>query len=1158
MPEPISATVAFVTAAYSSAVAATATVLGAMGTVGALGMGGTYALAGAIVKGGVMLGLSAASAALLRPNTPSSGTTLDFKPDPKAPIRGAMGYTALGGNKVFQATWGYKRVAMSLGVALSLGPIDQVPRFEADGATVTFSGPQNEATGFYAADMWQRTTLGLPGDAALLPPTGLKYGNPGLTGWGTQHAAPQTAFSFWTMVLAKNPEDRDVFTNGVPDPRWIGRWMKLWDPRKDSTYPGGSGPQRRDDWRTWEWSESPYVHALAWCRGHYKLNLDGTIDRTKRIAGIGAPDTAIDIPAFVEGMNVAQANAWTISGEWSTSDGKFQTLLAMLQAGGGEPISRGAQISVMVNAPRVATYTYTRDDLIGQAEIRPLTPRRERKNTIVPRYKSEANGWQYVPAGEVTSSVYRDEDRGEPRSLEIEYTHVRNAKQAGQLAAYDLANLREGLTATLPSKVHLMHVHPGDCITVDVPELALAGQKFVVRRATVNHQAASVTLELRSESDGKHAWALGQAAQPAPSPSLSAVDPKYVPPPAPEDWTVVPKPPGGGGISQPIVIIELPIETTDIVAVIIKHGPSAAGPWTDGYEGSPRPDGRYEVAGLTPGQTYCFSLQFMAKNGAKSEPDIKCGIVAGDLTAGNVIPTAPTIVSIRNDIEAAFGDIFDVSELLADARTQLDAQGAEIAAARAGEVNLSARIAGVNQARIDGDSANALAISGVAARTARTEADIIDLENALANETTARAEAVSQLTARQNVGANQIKNPSGELGMAGFIQNDAGWFPSVGAPDQGGPYFTRFFTGQTLGSTILTYSVPWSATGPVTYSWKGAAFGLKAGAAKIYLSIHGAGGALLAESAVSDLHTGVSPDSPRGSITANCPAGSVEIRVVQFTSEAVGNPDFAQLILQAQKLEAGSTATIFTADALARSMAASVTEQSLAIVDLENQQAIASWRIKSEASGSKPAIIEAVSALGGAYVAFGAEQIYFGGNTVFDDATDTWQTVEGSTVYVRADGAPFGANANLREWWGPVGIALGAMTTANGYSGRMTTAPYNFDNTSGVGFHVKSSHMYISASRTGPGSVGTANVTVEAAGAVGPVDFIVYRMSGDASIEAFPVRSTASTAPYRHILSFDTNLTNQTKRAVFGCSARDAAGNTGNVVIEVEIFYNEE
>ncbi|WP_303703671.1 phage tail protein, partial [Brevundimonas naejangsanensis] len=504
MPQLAGAAAAWAVTAWTSAVTVvnTAMVAAAGAALPGLSFSAQLAVANFATKAVVFGGLAAASAALMRPNIPSSGTSLDFKPDPKAPVRGAMGYTALGGNKVFQATWGYKKVAMSLGVALSLGPIDQVPRFEADGATVSFTGQQNEATGFYAADMWQRTTLGLPGDAALLPPTGLKYGNPGLTGWGTQHAAPQTAFSFWTMVLAKNPEDRDVFTNGVPDPRWVGRWMKVWQPRYDSTYPGGSGPQRRDDWRTWGWSENPYDHALAWVRGHYKLNLDGSIDRTKRIAGIGAPDSAIDIPAFVEGANIADANGWTISGEWSTGDGKFQTLLAMLQAGGGEPISRGAQISVLVNAPRVATYTYTRDDLIGQAEIRPLTPRRERKNTIIPRYKSEANGWQYVPAGEVTSDVYRDEDRGEPRSLEIEYTHVRNAKQAGQLAAYDLANLREGLTATLPSKVHLMHVHPGACITVDVPELALAGQKFIVRRATTNHQAASVTLELRSESDG--------------------------------------------------------------------------------------------------------------------------------------------------------------------------------------------------------------------------------------------------------------------------------------------------------------------------------------------------------------------------------------------------------------------------------------------------------------------------------------------------------------------------------------------------------------------------------------------------------------------------------------------------------------------------------
>ncbi len=656
MPQALPAVAAWAATAWSSAVTATAVGLTKVGVMAAIGEGATIALAGKIVSTGAMIALSAGAAALMRPNTPSSGTTLDFKPDPKAPVRGAMGYTALGGNKVFQATWGYKKVAMSLGVALSLGPIDQITQFRADDSVVTFAGAQQEATGFYAADMWQRTTTGLPSDAALLPPTGLKYGNPGLTGWGAQHAAPGVSFAFWTMVLAKNPEDRDIFTNGVPDPRWVGRWMKVWDPRKDSTYPGGLGSQRRDDWRTWAWSENPYVHALAWARGHYKMNLDGSIDRSRRIAGIGAPDAAIDMVAFVEGMNVADANAWTISGEWSTSDSKFQTLVAMLQAGGGEPISRGAQISVMVNAPRVSTYTYTRDDLIGQAEVRPLTPRRDRKNTIVPRYRSEAHGWEYVPAGEVTAQVYRDEDRGEPRSLEIEYVHVRNAKQAGQLAAYDLANLREGLTATLPSKAHLMHVHPGDCITVDVPEVALAGQKFIVRRTTVNHQSASVTLELRAETDGKHAWALGQAAQPAPSPSLSAVDPKYVPPPPSEDWVVTPRPPSHDGTSQPVIVVEGIVDTGDVASVIIEYSLDPDGPWTVGYSGPPMTDGRYELTGVEPTTEYWISVRYVARNGAISDRLVSGPITSGALSAG--IDQA-ALDEIRADFDDLFGPVRD-------------------------------------------------------------------------------------------------------------------------------------------------------------------------------------------------------------------------------------------------------------------------------------------------------------------------------------------------------------------------------------------------------------------------------------------------------------------------------------------------------------------
>jgi len=968
MPQLLPAAAAWAAAAWSSAVTATAVGLTNVGVMAAIGEGATIALAGKIVGTAATLALSAAATAIMRPNTPSTGTTLDFKPDPKAPVRGAMGYTAVGGNKAFQATWGYKRVAMSLGVALSLGPVDAITQFQADGVPVTFSGAQSEATGFYAADMWQKTTRGLPGDAALLPPTGLKYGNPGLTGWGVQNAAPQVAFAFWTMVLAKNPEDRDIFTNGVPDPRWIGRWMKVWNPRRDSTYPGGSGPQRRDDWRTWEWSENPYAHALAWYRGHFKLNVDGTIDRTKRIAGIGAPDAALDIPAFVEGMNVADANQWTISGEWASTDPKAQVAMAMLQAGGGQPINRGAQISVLVNMPRVSTYTYTKADLIGQATIRPLTPRRDRKNTIIPRFKSEANNWEYVAAGEVSDAGYRAEDRDEPRSVEVEYVHVRNAKQAGQLAAYDLVTLREGLTVTLPSKVHLMHVHAGDCITVDEPELAMVGQKFVVMRTTTDYKSATVTLELRSETDAKHAFALGQVAKAPPSPTLSAVDPTYMPPPASEDWTVVPKPPSEGGVSQPIFVIELPIETSDIVGVIIKHGPSAEGPWTDGYEGSPRSDGRYEVTGLNPGQAYCVSLQYVAKNGTKSDPDIKCGVVAGDLI-GDVMPNAPGLSQIKADIEAAFGDIFDVSGLLADARADIDAQGVEIAAARGGQPNLNSRILELNQAQIDGDEANAQAISLVQASTEALTAEIIDLENALATETGAQAEAIQQVAARQAVRPNLVVNSTAAQGMQGltnFGSRTVVAYPT--APD--GPQWAA----DTGGGSGLSFGARWAsrpakAGFPYSLQVELGGFGMTNGQVRAVGVFKNAGGGVTGYIVATAFYNAFAGGYVlRRTENVIAPEGTVsyelQIDVDDGAFSSLGSVGWKRV-----KLEQGPVCTLWTDDASSVEISAFVTEQSLAIIDLENQQALAGFRKIAEASGSAPAYYEFVSSTSGGYAA---------------------------------------------------------------------------------------------------------------------------------------------------------------------------------------------
>ncbi len=101
----------------------------------------------------------------------------------------------------------------------------------------------------------------------------------------------------------------------------------------------------------------------------------------------------------------------------------------------------------------------------------------------------------------------------------------------------------------------------------------------------------------------------------------------------------------------------------------------------------------------------------------------------------------------------------------------------------------------------------------------------------------------------------------------------------------------------------------------------------------------------------------------------------------------------------------------------------------------------------ADPGGGQPAVVELFSDnTGSNYIRLGAKQIGFGENTVFEDATDTLQTVIDGYRRVLAFGAPFGNSADLLEWWGPADIPLASMTTANGLNGRMTSAPYVFDN----------------------------------------------------------------------------------------------------------------
>lgn len=543
--------------------------------------------------------LALAASALMQPQVGAGGSPIAFKADPAAPISGVMGRFGVGGRQLHANVWGKGNLYLSFATALSLGPISGVAEFKANDLVVNFPGPNGLAENVepYKDKMWMTYRLGLPSDTALQPPPGVPDGSPGMTEWTTAHKAPMVASSFWTL---RNNSKRASYEGGVPKPNWTLLGMLVWDPRLDSTYPGGSGSQRRDDWTTWAYSECPQLHALAWARGHHKLNVDGSIDRTKRLAGIGAPDTAIDIASLVEGANIADANGWKISGEWTTSDDKWQVLAAMLQAGGAVPLNRGAQIGCMTEAPRASILTLTQEDIVGSVRIGVMASRRDRPNTIIPRYRSEPHKWEEVPAGAVSAATYVTQDRGEPRSREVSYRYVRQAKQAAELAAYDLANARETLRPSIPAKPYLLGLRAGDAFTIEAPETGMNGQKVVLIRRPFDPTSAIVTLECRSETDAKHPWALGQSANPPASPSLTAVDPTP-PPPDETEWTAVAGAiTGDDGSEVPAIVLTGGMDAEVADWIIVEYRPVGATDWTPAGVEGPEID-KKTIGGVTAG-----------------------------------------------------------------------------------------------------------------------------------------------------------------------------------------------------------------------------------------------------------------------------------------------------------------------------------------------------------------------------------------------------------------------------------------------------------------------------------------------------------------------------------------------------------------------------
>ena len=391
------------------------------------------------------------------------------------------------------------------------GPIDGIEAVLMDWQPVNFVG--TSALGYYNSWLYARHQLGArPEPTALTGPWGA------IPDWSAAHKLSGMAA---TMFGFRFDRDNKVWANGIPAFGVIGRWARVYDPREDDTFPGGAGAHRFDDEDTYAFDRNVALNAITYARGRYAIDPE-TGEQTIRTNGCGFPYDSFDWPQWVAFANTCEANGWNCDGHVFDGPGisLWDNLKRICAAGAAVPVISGGLLSVRFQSPKVALDTITVEDFAAGERVAPgMRTFKERTNTMVPKYRSEANKWEYVQSEAIRFQEYVDLDRGEEKEEEFLCELVTDKDQAAQLTAYELFNRRELSGISYPLKTRLWYARLGEAYQLTDPDTGL-DHLCVVAAISKDIATATVTLTFESETTAKHALALAMTGTAPPPPTL--------------------------------------------------------------------------------------------------------------------------------------------------------------------------------------------------------------------------------------------------------------------------------------------------------------------------------------------------------------------------------------------------------------------------------------------------------------------------------------------------------------------------------------------------------------------------------------------------------------------------------------------------------------
>lgn len=472
-------------------------------TAGAAATAATIATIQAI---GISLALSTASMAVLGPKMPKTQISrLNVSLDPSTPRKIVFGTTAMPLDLRYHESSGTDQEFVDYIIAVAAHKVASITEiwFEEKQAWSSTGGVTGTYSGYLTIDVRTEGTAG-----NYIPINGGGK-------WGSSRRLTGCAYVYLRIKRTGNSKKAESpLANGLPSRvTVIGDGALLYDPRKDSTVPGGSGAHRATDQTTWgaytnaDDTDNPVLQMLWWLLG-WEIN-------GKLSVGCGVPYTRIDMESFITAANICDENItlaiggtqkrYRTSGTASDADDRLEIINNFLASMNGTLRDNGGRLTVTAMKNDLADYvlTFNENDMLGEFDWQQTRGLTENNNIARGRYvdPSPNSLYQMVDYPEVG---FASSD-GIERVMSLDLPYVEDGRRAQRIAKQVLQrNQYRGMFSTT-FNAKALGCQVGDVVRINLEALGWTNQLFRVVSQEIRFDG-QVPMSLVEENAAIYAW----------------------------------------------------------------------------------------------------------------------------------------------------------------------------------------------------------------------------------------------------------------------------------------------------------------------------------------------------------------------------------------------------------------------------------------------------------------------------------------------------------------------------------------------------------------------------------------------------------------------------------------------------------------------------